>query len=406
MVEGGIQKADKAEFKECLNLTWKQPYILHLAFSAGVIPGTLLYIRDDFKAVEKSTVLQETIVSMAVTGAIIVAALGRIFVGLGVVMASMTAPLYISEVSLARIRGALVSMNGLLITGGQFLSYLINLAFTRTNGTWRWMLGVAGLPALMQFLLMLSLPESPRWLYRRDRKEEAEEILRKIYPAEELDNEIEALSNKVVRRGLAAGILCQVVQQFVGIKSVMYYSPTIVQLAGFASNSTVLALSLIISGLNAVGSIVSMFFVDRRKLMLISLVGIIVCLGLLTGIFYAASTHSPLVSADETKFFGNATCPDFTVTSKWKCVDCLKAAAESAATAPVLQISFNRVHVWRQLISQRPHVMQTVVNGTLKVAQATSVGFPWLSSSVPWNLWLNGSCFKLGFQSGRQPEFP
>lgn len=57
--------------------------------------------------------------------------LGRIFVGLGVGMASMTSPLYISEASPARIRGALVSTNGLLITGGQFLSYLINLAFTR-----------------------------------------------------------------------------------------------------------------------------------------------------------------------------------------------------------------------------------------------------------------------------------
>lgn len=115
---------------------------------------------------------QETIVSMAVAGAIIGAALGgwmndrfgrrpsiiiadilfflgaiimavaplpwviiigRIFVGLGVGMASMTAPLYISEASPARIRGALVSMNGLLITGGQFLSYLINLAFTKVN---------------------------------------------------------------------------------------------------------------------------------------------------------------------------------------------------------------------------------------------------------------------------------
>lgn len=114
--------------------------------------------------------MQETIVSMAVAGAIIGAAvggwmndrfgrkkailvadflffvgaivmamaptpwviiIGRIFVGLGVGMASMTAPLYISEASPARIRGALVSTNGLLITGGQFLSYLINLAFTK-----------------------------------------------------------------------------------------------------------------------------------------------------------------------------------------------------------------------------------------------------------------------------------
>jgi MFS transporter, SP family, solute carrier family 2 (myo-inositol transporter), member 13 len=57
--------------------------------------------------------------------------IGRVFVGLGVGMASMTAPLYISEASPARIRGALVSTNGLLITGGQFLAYLINLAFTK-----------------------------------------------------------------------------------------------------------------------------------------------------------------------------------------------------------------------------------------------------------------------------------
>ena len=126
---------------------------------------------------------------------------GRVFVGLGVGMASMTAPLYISEASPARIRGALVSTNGLLITGGQFLAYLINLAFTKVltdiilfsystslakkhflargsidvismkyvkvPGTWRWMLGIAGLPALVQFILMLMLPESPRWLYRK-----------------------------------------------------------------------------------------------------------------------------------------------------------------------------------------------------------------------------------------------
>lgn len=191
--------------------------------------------------------LQETIVSMAVAGAIVGAAvggwlndafgrkksilyadvvfffgaiimaispapwviiIGRILVGLGVGMASMTSPLYISEASPARIRGALVSTNGLLITGGQFLSYLINLAFTKVStsklmsvlsfldflfsfesakvpkgvaqtkshsqidlfqapGTWRWMLGVAGIPALVQFILMLSLPESPRWLYRQ-----------------------------------------------------------------------------------------------------------------------------------------------------------------------------------------------------------------------------------------------
>ncbi|KAF3322214.1 putative inositol transporter 2 [Carex littledalei] len=402
-----VHKADKTEFKECLKLTWKHPYILQLAFSAGiggllfgydtgVISGALLYIRDDFESVKRSTVLQETIVSMAVAGAIIGAGfggwmndrfgrrpsilladllffvgaivmavapipaiiiLGRIFVGLGVGMASMTAPLYISEASPARIRGALVSANGLLITGGQFLAYLINLAFTRAPGTWRWMLGIAGIPAFVQFILMLMLPESPRWLYRRERKEEAVAILRKIYPAHEVEKEIEALrasieaeiaeegsigegtlfaklkkalSRRVVRRGLLAGVLCQVAQQFVGINTVMYYSPTIVQLAGFASNSTALALSLITSGLNAVGSIVSMFFVDRagrRRLMLISLLGIIAMLALLGGLFFGAASHSPAVEIADTKNFTNSTCPSFNTGISWKCTDCLKAKA-------------------------------------------------------------------------------
>ncbi|CAL5065780.1 unnamed protein product [Urochloa decumbens] len=410
-MEGGIHKAESTEFRDLLYLTSKQPFILRLAFSAGiggllfgydtgVISGALLYIRDDFSEVEKSTVLQETIVSMAVAGAIVgagaggwmndrfgrrpsiliadllflagsmvmcfapspaVIIAGRVLVGLGVGMASMTSPLYISEASPARIRGALVSTNGLLITAGQFLSYLINLAFTKVTGTWRWMLGVAGVPALVQFVLMLALPESPRWLYRKDRKAEAEEVMRRIYPPEEVDAEIEALrvsveadmaqerslggaggtlrkalGSAVVRRGLTAGVLCQVAQQLVGINTVMYYSPTIVQLAGFASNSTALALSLVTSGLNAAGSVVSMFFVDkagRRRLMLLSLAGIVACLAMLSGVFFAVDTHSPDVSIAGTAALSpgaNGTCPEYALAAaaggeEWTCTQCLRA---------------------------------------------------------------------------------
>ncbi|KAK3025331.1 hypothetical protein RJ639_043840 [Escallonia herrerae] len=409
MVEGGIHKADKTEFTECWRTSLKTPYIMRLALSAGiggllfgydtgVISGALLYIREDFRAVDKSTWLQETIVSMAVAGAIIGAAVGgwmndkfgrkvsilvadflffvgaiimavspapwmiifgRVFVGLGVGMASMTAPLYISEASPARIRGALVSTNGLLITGGQFLSYLINLAFTHTSGTWRWMLGVAGIPALVQFILMLSLPESPRWLYRKDKIDEARAILEKIYPANEVEGEMEALrssvenekaqqgslgdgnmfqllkqafSNNVVRRGLYAGITVQVAQQFVGINTVMYYSPTIVQFAGFASNKTALALSLVTSGLNAIGSIISMCFVDRygrRRLMIVSMFGIISCLVVLSIVFFRASATSPGISNFESsRFGGNSTCSVYTHAadaSSWNCMTCLHA---------------------------------------------------------------------------------
>ncbi|KAL6647831.1 hypothetical protein ACP70R_015268 [Stipagrostis hirtigluma subsp. patula] len=412
-MEGGVHEFDGSAFKECFSLSWRNPYVLRLAFSAGiggllfgydtgVISGALLYIRDDFRSVDRNTWLQEMIVSMAVAGAILGAAIGgwttdrfgrrtsilvadflffagaavmasamgpaqlvvgRVFVGLGVGMASMTAPLYISEASPARIRGALVSTNGFLITGGQFLSYLINLAFTKAPGTWRWMLGVAGVPAVVQFALMLFLPESPRWLYRKGRKEEAEAILRRIYSAEEVEREIEELKESVeaearergssekvslaalvrtatVRRALVAGVGLQVFQQLVGINTVMYYSPTIVQLAGFASNQTALALSLVTSGLNALGSVVSIYFIDRtgrRKLLVISLAGVILSLGVLTAVFHETTSHSPAVSAAETRHFdGSLTCPDYRLASSsssattgggalWDCTRCLKA---------------------------------------------------------------------------------
>ncbi|KAL4627620.1 hypothetical protein ACB092_05G178100 [Castanea dentata] len=405
-MEGGVPTADVSAFKECFALTWKNPYVLRLAFSAGiggllfgydtgVISGALLYIRDNFDEVDRKTYLQETIVSMAVAGAIIGAAVGgwlndrygrkpalllgdilffigavimaaangppllivgRIFVGFGVGMASMTAPLYISEASPAKIRGALVSTNAFLITGGQFLSYLINLAFTQAPGTWRWMLGVAALPALVQFALMVFLPESPRWLYRKGRKEEAKAILEKIYSADQLETETQALHEsveaeiketgtagkvtykelwrtKTVRRGLIAGIGLMIFQQCVGINTVMYYSPTIIQLAGIAGNQTALLLSLVTSGLNALGSIVSIFLIDRtgrRKLAAASLSGVVIALAILSGIFYHTTTHSPEITPTVTSNLIDYTCPDYSSAANansWDCMKCLKASS-------------------------------------------------------------------------------
>ncbi|KAI4298294.1 hypothetical protein L6164_031871 [Bauhinia variegata] len=405
-MEGGVPEADMSAFRECLSLSWKNPYVLRLAFSAGiggllfgydtgVISGALLYIRDDFKAVDRETWLQEAIVSMALAGAIIGAAVGgwindrfgrkiailladalfltgsiimavspnpavlivgRVFVGLGVGMASMASPLYISEASPTRVRGALVALNGFLITGGQFLSYLINLAFTKAPGTWRWMLGVAAGPALIQILLMVTLPESPRWLFRKGRDEEGSVILKKIYPPHEVEAEIDALKESVdlelkesassdkatimkmlrtrtVRRALYAGMGALIFQQFVGINTVMYYSPAIVQLAGFASNQTALLLSLITSGLNAFGSILSICFIDRagrKKLMVISLFGVLASLVVLTVVFHQAETHSPMISNIETLHFNN-TCPDFSKAANpgaWDCTTCLKASSD------------------------------------------------------------------------------
>lgn len=190
--------------------------------------------------------------------------------------------------------------------------------------------------------------------------------MEKIYPANEVEEEMKALQtsieteiaeegsigdglvsklknvwgNDVVRRGLYAGITVQVAQQFVGINTVMYYSPTIVQFAGFASNQTALALSLITSGLNAIGSIVSMAFVDRygrRRLMIISMFGIIICLVALSVLFYEASDHAPLISSSESLHFGrNSTCSNFLRANQptnWNCMSCLQSSSDCAFCA-------------------------------------------------------------------------
>jgi len=404
-MEGGPAKANAQEFTTCINLIRQNPFVLKLALSAGlggflfgydtgVISGALLYIRDDFSSVDRSTTLQETIVSTAIAGAIVGAALGgwmsdhfgrrktlmqadlvfllgailmaaapipailimgRICVGLGIGMASMTSPLYISEASPTKVRGAIVSTNGLLITGGQFLSYCINLAFTKAPGTWRWMLGIAAVPAIIQFFLMFYLPESPRWLYRKKREAEAIAIMKRIHPPEDIENEIQELKQSVeeeielhgpsqkiqfsqlwkvkeVRYALIAGCGIQIFQQFVGINTVMYYSPTIVQLAGFASNTVALLLSLITSGLNALGSILAIYLIDkfgRRKLLISSLLGVIASLVLLTIVFHITTDSSPLVSMKATQQFSGYQCPQYISTSAtWDCMRCLKASPE------------------------------------------------------------------------------
>ncbi|KAI4344961.1 hypothetical protein L6164_012133 [Bauhinia variegata] len=344
---------------------FKNPYILGITavagiggllfgYDTGVISGALLYIKDEFEEVGRSNFLQETIVSMALVGAIIGAAIGgwlidtfgrkkatltadvifalgaivmaaapdpyvliagRLLVGVGVGIASVTAPVYIAEVSPSEIRGGLVSTNVLMITGGQFLSYLINLAFTQVPGTWRWMLGVSGLPAIIQFFLMLFLPESPRWLFMMNRKSEAVDVLSKIYDFARLEDEVDFLTSqseqdrqqrndislwdvlkaKELRVALLAGAGLLAFQQFVGINTVMYYSPTIVQMAGFYSKEMALALSLIVAAINAGGTILGIYLIDhagRKKLALSSLAGVIASLVILAVAFFNQSSGS------------------------------------------------------------------------------------------------------------------
>ncbi|KAL4398044.1 hypothetical protein AHAS_Ahas01G0252500 [Arachis hypogaea] len=416
-MEGGPEAVSKQEFTEFWKRATSSPYIMRLALSAGiggllfgydtgVISGALLYIREDFVEVDKKLWLQEVIVSMAVAGAIIGAALGG-------------------------------WMNDMLgrktsILGADIVFFIGAIVMAIAPAPWVLVVG------RILFVLMLTLPESPRWLYNQGKENESRKILEKIYRADEIEGEIKAMreaveqekqeegligqtlgekmkaafSNVAVRRGLYAGVTAQVAQQFVGINTVMYYSPTIVQFAGIASKSTALALSLVTSGLNAVGSILSMLCIDkygRRKLMLLSLIAIIICLLTLTGVFYQAATTAPPIDNVDTLSFGaNATCQaylDAPNVSSWNCMKCLKAecafcastggnhlpGACLAETKEVRAVCGEQKRVWfSDGCPSKIGVLAVIVLGLYILAYSPGMG------SVPWVL--NSEIYPLRFR--------
>lgn len=96
-------------------------------------------------------------------------------------MASNIVPVFVAEVAPAEMRGALVTVNNLFITGGQFVSYLVDSAFAHVPEGWRYMLGLAAVPAIVQLIgLVFLIPESPRWLMSQYREEEATKVIQRI----------------------------------------------------------------------------------------------------------------------------------------------------------------------------------------------------------------------------------
>ena len=108
---------------------------------------------------------------------------GRSIVGFAVGGASLVVPLYISELSPAAFRGKLVTMTILFITAGQVIAYVIGYALSMQVNGWRWMVGLGAAPAVLQFGLISNLPESPRWLVRDGKSQQARKVLWKVYAA-------------------------------------------------------------------------------------------------------------------------------------------------------------------------------------------------------------------------------
>ncbi|KIC89643.1 sugar porter family MFS transporter [Flavihumibacter sp. ZG627] len=229
----------------------------------------------------------------------------RLLGGIGVGASSVTAPIYISEISPAKSRGKLVAMFQFNIVLGILVSYLTNyLIGMEGENSWRWMLGVQVVPSLI-FLLMLRLvPESPRWLIlKKNRIAEAEEVLKIINPegykedvnmirqdavqvAGEEDNT--SLFTRKNRFPVFLAVSFAVFNQVSGINAIIYYAPRIFEMTGLGKQSSLLS-SVGIGAVNLLFTLIALNFIDRfgrRTLMMIGSFGLILTLGLVSRAFY------------------------------------------------------------------------------------------------------------------------
>ena len=291
-------------------------------YDTGVIGGVLPNISDDFTL--DTPFLQGTVVSILLVGAAVgaliagrvadtlgrrraiivtsvvfvvalllsivapsfwVLLLSRFLIGVGVGSASFVVPVYIGEIAPPERRGALVSLNQLSVTMGILVSQLVAY-FLAGSGDWRISVGLALAPAVVLGLGMIREPESPAWLVRQGRDDEARTVLRTLRDSEEaIEVEIDEIrgtateEEKGAKRSLLApklrpamilGITLAVVQQITGVNTVIYFAPTVLENAGLGAQAALLAL-LVVGLTNVVMTIVAIKVIDRvgRRALLI-----------------------------------------------------------------------------------------------------------------------------------------
>jgi len=320
---------------------------LLLGFDTGIISGALLFIEKGFPL---TTIMKELIVSSVLVGAMVgslcsgrltdyygrrkvilcisalfiigtlVASfapnlstilLGRLCIGIAIGIGSYTAPLYIAEVAPAGLRGGLVTFNQLAITIGIMCSYFINYIFANSQGSWRLMFGIGLIPAILLGLGMLFLPESPRWLAKQKRSADAKRTLQYLRRNQNVTTELSEIEKSLtfreaklkevfapwLRSVLVLGILLGFFQQVTGINTIIYYAPTIFQLAGFHDASSSILATLGIGIVNVISTIFAVYYLDkigRRILLLTGLVGMGISLAALSFAFQW-DIHSPLL---------------------------------------------------------------------------------------------------------------
>lgn len=228
----------------------------------------------------------------------------RFLGGLAVGGASVMSPMYIAEIAPAKSRGKLVALQQFNVVTGILVAFLSNYLIAKTglDSSWRWMLGVETVPAALFFVLLFSIPKSPRWLVMHGRKEEAEGVLIRIGNPRhqevigeieasirgDMDAEREALFRKKYSLPIITTVLIAMFNQLSGINAIMYYAPRIFEMTGLG-NSAALLQSVAIGVTNMVFTIIALFTIDRfgrKTLLIIGSFGMIFFLGMIARAFY------------------------------------------------------------------------------------------------------------------------
>ena len=223
----------------------------------------------------------------------------RIIGGIAVGASSVVAPMYISEIAPAHLRGRLAGSFQLNIVAGIFIAYLTNFLFVGMgDDAWRWMLGVMVIPAALFWIFLRTIPESPRWLILNNRTPEAIPIMTKLKEPnvseaiqamhDSVKEHTEVLFQKKYWKPIFYAVLLAMFNQLSGINAILYYAPRIFELAGF-SKADSYSQPIYVGAANLLFTLLAMTLIDkfgRKKLLLIGAVGTAVFLGLTANAFH------------------------------------------------------------------------------------------------------------------------
>jgi len=254
----------------------------------------------------------------------------RIIGGIGIGVASVISPLYISEISVSRFRGVLVTLYQLAITVGFMVAYLVNYAISEyavnmqavgtandawskimVDENWRGMLGAEAIPALLFFLMLFFIPESPRWLVVKNKESSAFKTLQRIFTEETAHEQVADLKDLVkseektdwrllfqpgFKVALFIGVSLAILGQFMGVNAVLYYGPSIFQQTGLSEGDS-LFYQVIVGLVNFGSTILAMAVIDkigRKKLIYYGVSGMLVTL-ILIGFYFTINKTTNVI---------------------------------------------------------------------------------------------------------------